>query len=421
MSTATALSPDVDKRQRSLDLVKRITNARFFSRGVYRLYCDLAAQDHAEQTSAGLRARGERVLNCATDVRLTEDGHFWRTWFCKDRFCPVCQWKRARIAYNSLFHSMFEMSKQGRRFISITVTLQSRPYEPLKPLLKMLSQAYTKMFADPGHALFRHSITGTFRSLEVTYNQQKHSWHPHLHIIAAVVPDYFDIKKDLYISYEKLSHEWNKLFPDRDAYEVWISAIDPPKQCIYDLDQISSLNDSVAEACKYVTKISDILFVEDPDLKLRLFDELRVSLAHVPGWRFSGDLKQFRLDLSRYEKFDCLVELEDDLHFIQLADGHRVRIPSSAIHYPGARCYSWSVDRYKINDSASYHSTEYWSAPDLAVEGLYHPDFDPIKLDAVTTDPDQYQRIYDPVIDPDNWITPRFSWPFMIPGYDPEA
>ena len=129
--------------------------------------------------------------------------------FCQKRLCPVCSWRRSVRTYNNIFDIITDpdFKKTGAEFIMLTLTIRNVPGNELSATLDRLLEAWRVLVANDHHP-FRKAFLGTFRSLEITYNQKAKTFHPHFHVLAAVPPEYFSKENAEYMSHEKLIEVW---------------------------------------------------------------------------------------------------------------------------------------------------------------------------------------------------------------------
>ena len=148
--------------------------------------------------------------------------------------------------------------------------------------------------------IFRKSVFGSFRSLEVTRNSRTSFFHPHLHVILAVRSDYFHKG---YIS----QAEWGRL---------WRSCCNLDYDPIIDIRKIKpgseGLSGAVAEVSKYAVKATDFLKGSMDDMA----DYVSAFLSALTGRRlcsFTGCFDKVRkqLALDDLENGD-LVHVEAD-------------------------------------------------------------------------------------------------------------
>lgn len=219
-----------------------------------------------EYGSPELKKRAQLMENCGhlVEYGITADGEYGlkSASFCRQRLCPVCQWRRSLKIYKRL--------REAASALSDSVTYQlltvSRPncaaeklpqeittlYKNCDTLLKLpelrsrkeLERLQARM---PSGVLLpdvRKAVKGYFRAFECTYNRTTDMFHPHLHIVLAVNPSYYNSR--YYITRERYVAAWNMLnMWDKDSAGYDLSL---------DIRRIKDIGGGLAEVCKYATK-----------------------------------------------------------------------------------------------------------------------------------------------------------------------
>lgn len=227
--------------------------------------------------------------------------------FCKDRLCPCCQWRRSLKVFSQVSSCMSWLRSHNPKFryLFATFTLKNCSAADLSETLKLLEDGWRYLY---NKSKIKKFVAGSFRALEITYNSETGEYHPHLHVIFAVVPDYFH---DLYLS----KMEW---------VDLWQKACNLSYSPSVDIRTVKNgskgLNSAVAEVSKYAVKGSDILD-HDFDTALNIVYTLAPALFNKRLCSFTGVFKKARqvLQLDSVEDGD-LVNVEDktvdDLEFI---------------------------------------------------------------------------------------------------------
>ena len=249
----------------------------------------------------GMKSRTQRVLECGTFLEFKvshEKAKLQHANFCKDRLCPMCNWRRSLKIFSQMSKVMNAM--QGYEFLFLTLTVRNCSADELPQTVQALYDGWRYLYHK--NKEFRSVIEGTFRSLEVTRNKKDGSYHPHLHCILAVKPSYF---KKGYTTQKRWSELWQQACGLDYGPIVHIEKVK---------DTGSGISDAVAEASKYPTKSSD--FLDGLDVKRSA--EYAASFLEALGGRrlcgwtgiFAEVRKQLNLD-------DCengdLVVTDDDI------------------------------------------------------------------------------------------------------------
>lgn len=198
--------------------------------------------------SMNLLGRASRVRDCGSflEFHVTEsEKKLHLSNFCKDRLCPMCNWRRSLKIFSQVSRVMDCLESQGFNFLFLTLTVKNCSGDDLPCTCQMLFDGWRNLYHEK--SVFQKSVFGTFRSLEVTRNKKTGEFHPHLHVVLAVKPDYF---KHGYIS----QVQWA---------ELWRSCCSLEYTPIIDIrrikDDSKGISGAVAEVAKYAVKSTDFL------------------------------------------------------------------------------------------------------------------------------------------------------------------
>jgi plasmid rolling circle replication initiator protein Rep len=241
---------------------------------------------------------GERVAQCSQVLHFARDPptnskrklKLKTAWFCRVRFCPVCQWRRSMQWQARLYQALPRLLTDypDARFLFATFTVKNCAVEQLRSTLRLLTQGWRKMTY---LALF--PAIGWIRAIEITRGRDGVTSHPHLHSLLMVKPDYFG---EWYLQ----QHEWAAMWGEslRLDYKPVVDI-----RVIKQTNKRSSLNINnvnishmwmiVAEILKYTVKVSDM--VRDHDWFLAMSDQVVKTRAVAAG----GVLKPYLKKRSR--------------------------------------------------------------------------------------------------------------------------
>lgn len=218
--------------------------------------------------------RAFRVLDCGTFLEFhVVDGtkKLKKANFCKDRLCPMCNWRRSLKIFNQMSQVMNLLEPLGFIFVFLTLTVRNCSADDFQATIQQMFDGWRYLYHK--NRIFRSAVLGTHRSLEVTINPKSFLFHPHFHNILAVKPDYFS---NGYITQRQWSALWRKACNlDYDPV-VHIRKFKPGK---------NGIASAVAEASKYAVKDSDFLV---PDLNQRL-SSVESLLSGLSGRRLVSD------------------------------------------------------------------------------------------------------------------------------------
>ena len=186
-------NPDTSQEQK---LFQKLAIKKAYNKQVIEYLCAVHEPD-----------RANRVLHCGEHIGITTiDGiaKIVKADFCRERLCAVCAWRRQAKFTAQTFPILSILERRGYEFIFVTLTIANMKYEKLENAVDTLLH---------GYALLRHrrkvkrSWAGIIRSVELTYNADSNTFHPHLHLLVAVPHAYF-ADRDLYISQGELADMW---------------------------------------------------------------------------------------------------------------------------------------------------------------------------------------------------------------------
>lgn len=187
--------------------------------------------------------------------------------FCRVRLCPICQWRRSLKTAAQMYKIIDVAERQGYKFIFLTLTVKNCSGSDLDTELTHVIRAFNKLSK---YKKFADCVHGYYRGTEITYNKDTNEYHPHLHCILAVKPSYFSGR--LYLS----QNAWT---------ELWKKALGVDYTPIVNIKKCYGGGKSVAEACKYCVKPSEMLQLDDWDMTV---DVVRTLDAAVANRRFIG-------------------------------------------------------------------------------------------------------------------------------------
>ena len=191
----------------------------------------------------------EIIQNCSTfmmfyaDVTL-EKRKLMMANSCKNRFCPMCAYRKARkdgLKHMIMMKKLIADNQFG--FLFLTLTAPSVSGEELENEIKDYVSSF-KRFTNLKE--FQKINLGYIRKLEITYNSEKNTYHPHYHLILCVNKNYFTSRD--YIKQKKWLEMWKIAKRDMTITQVDVRKAD---------------KNSFLEIAKYAAKDSDYLQSQD--------------------------------------------------------------------------------------------------------------------------------------------------------------
>lgn len=153
----------------------------------------------------------ERVRSCGDYLKFvidhTQKLKLYQAYFCKNKLCPMCNWRRS-MKYSWQAKRTLEEAlkrKPKARFLFLTLTIKNVPAEELSDAIKEMNIGFDRAFR---RKLVKKNLIGYIRSLEVTYNDETGLYHPHIHVLLMVSSTYF--ARDNYISQEEWTEIWKQ-------------------------------------------------------------------------------------------------------------------------------------------------------------------------------------------------------------------
>lgn len=222
--------------------------------------------------------------------------------FCRDRLCPMCSWRKSLVTFSQLSDIMLRIdaTTDGLVPIFLTLTMMNCGSSDLADCISRELRAWSRMVTSKHRRKPWRIAVGWFRALEITYNKKDGTWHPHIHAILLVEPDYFE-NPDKYIDQREWEAEWQ-----------WALGVDyKPRVDVRTIK--GSQAKAIAEVAKYTVKPGEWLDLDDGDGT----DERVELLARVLKGRrltaFGGLMKETRKALKQEDAETAdLVRTGDD-------------------------------------------------------------------------------------------------------------
>lgn len=133
------------------------------------------------------KGRAARMQQCSEYIRLNVcencgTSHIEYAGLCRDRFCPVCIWRLSMRRFATMYQLVEGLRvaypEAPWQFVTLTAA-NCRPSE----LPEVLDEMYRAWNAITSTKKFKNKIAGWARSLEITYNSENNTIHPHFHIL----------------------------------------------------------------------------------------------------------------------------------------------------------------------------------------------------------------------------------------------
>ena len=215
---------------------------------------------------------------------------------CKNRFCPVCAWRKARKDALGLSLMMQYIKQQEKKeFIFLTLTTPNVQNEQLEDEIKHYNKSFKKMVE---RKKVKSIIKGYVRKLEITYNKKRDDYNPHFHVLIAVNKSYFKDTKS-YISQKEWLNLWRDVTGMPEITQVQVQKIR------------QNNNKELYEMAKYSGKDSDYL------INQKVFDAFYKSLKGKQVLVYSGLFKKAKKKLKNGD-LDYLKEIDPTEYIYQI-------------------------------------------------------------------------------------------------------
>ena len=250
---------------------------------------------HIGENQMDLVENCNTFLSFVTDKTL-EKKKLYKSNPCKNRFCPVCAWRKARKDALGLSLMMQYIKQQeNKEFIFLTLTTPNVNSDELENEIKGYNNSFRKLIK---RKKVDSVIKGYVRKLEITYNKKRDDYNPHFHVLIAVNKSYFTDKR-YYISQKEWLNLWRDVTGMPEITQVQVQKIR------------QNNNKELYEMAKYSGKDSDYL------INQKVFDAFYKSLKGKQVLVYSGLFKEARKKLKNGE-LDYLKDIDPTEYVYQI-------------------------------------------------------------------------------------------------------
>ncbi|UXR70546.1 protein rep [Staphylococcus sp. IVB6246] len=232
--------------------------------------------------------KAHNVKQCGNvlEFKPTDEGYLklYKTWFCKSKLCPVCNWRRAmKNSYHArkVIEEVIKEKPKGRWLFLTLSTRNAIDGDTLDQSLKHLTESFRRLFK---YKKISKNLIGFMRSTEVTVNKNDGSYNQHMHVLMCVENSYFKNKAN-YITQEEWIDLWQKALQVDYRPVANIKAIKPNKKGDKDIQA------AIKETSKYSVKSSDYL-TDDDERNQEIVRDLEYGLYRKRMLSYGGLLKQ---------------------------------------------------------------------------------------------------------------------------------
>lgn len=197
--------------------------------------------------------------------------------FCKYRFCPMCQWRKARKVCREVLGRLrtIDEAHNGVALLFLTLTIKNEPLTELNSTVKHLSASFNRMQKTQQ---YKSAVYGSIRAIEfLGDNTEQGECHPHFHCLLVVPKSYFTSRD--YINFEEWTNLWQRSL--RVNYRPVINV-----QRVKPKGKMSAIVAAALEVVKYSVTSSDLEKLSKED-----FQELDKQTRNIRQYNYSGELK----------------------------------------------------------------------------------------------------------------------------------
>lgn len=244
---------------------------------VKRQYRDAAAR----YLGHWLTERGREALDhCGNYLVMQETADRTRQrvelgYYCKQRLCPCCAWRRSVRDAQTIAAISAAAAADGLHMVFVTLTVPNMRGCDLPDTVRHINQSFARLRA---YKKCKTLLANTIRKLEITYNRQMETYHPHLHVLCYVPTNYFSGQGG-YCSHDALLDAWR-----RATGQPQITQVDVRRCRDY------GDTDAIRELAKYNAKASDYTSSQ------QVMDDLYLALKNTHLMDFSGKMRVYKRD-----------------------------------------------------------------------------------------------------------------------------
>ena len=169
--------------------------------------------------------------------------------FCKNRFCPMCSWRRVRNITGQLKDAFSVIQEKNKvAVLFLTLTIKNPDVKDLKSAIAKMNIAFKRL---QQQKRFKNAVLGYFKSIEILGDKTpKGQAHPHFHILLIVDSKYFSSRN--YLNKSEWLDMWRKATGDETIMVVDIRRIKSKNENFSDIDS------AIMETVKYSVKHTEL-------------------------------------------------------------------------------------------------------------------------------------------------------------------
>ena len=223
--------------------------------------------------------------------------------FCKNRFCPMCSWRRTRNITGQLKEAFSVIQeKQKVATLFLTLTISNPDVKNLKSTIAKMNKSFKKMSETKA---FNKAVLGYFKSVEILGDKTpKGQAHPHFHVLLVVKESYF--KKSDYINKSQWTEMWKK------ALRVDYTPVVDVRRIKSKNENFSDIDSAIIETVKYSVKHTELVNSSN--------DDFYYLYTQTKGMRFisAGGILKEHLNLIKIDEDLINLKKENESLWIEI-------------------------------------------------------------------------------------------------------
>ena len=174
------------------------------------------------------------------------------------------------------------------RYIFVTLTLKNPSAQELKSAIDRLNEGFKNLVQSSRELggdirIFKDSLLGYLKCLEITYNADGKTYHPHIHAVFHLKGSYFGRN---YLNHSRWANMWKSLL--KLDYEPMV-----------DVRAIKKTTPKlIAEVAKYPVKVTDLLKIKDSSEQVGVLATLLTTTHHRRFITFGGTFRKIKRELA---------------------------------------------------------------------------------------------------------------------------
>lgn len=231
------------------------------------------------------KAKNVRECGKVLEFKAQDDGYLklYKTWFCKSKLCPVCNWRRAMKNSWQAQRVVEEVIKEKPKARWLFLTLSNRNSIDgfsMDQSIRELTKSFHRLMK---YKKVEKNLIGFMRTTEVTVNKKDGSYNQHMHVLLCVEASYFNSKEN-YIEQSEWVQLWKKALKINYKPVAHVKAIKANKK------NDSAIVSAIKETSKYSVKESDYL-TDDVEKNKEIIADLEQGLHRKRMIAYGGLLK----------------------------------------------------------------------------------------------------------------------------------